>query len=55
MRIVAGGNLDENDAWVKGASIIDLSSLGGKKEVVPDYLKPAGTSLYIKDTSKINF
>lgn len=55
MKIVAGGNLAEDDAWVKGASFIDLTSLG-KKEQVPDYLKSAGSGLYIKDNErKTNF
>jgi len=47
MKITAGGKLDANDIWVKGASIINLNSLG-KKESKPDYLKSTGPSLYIQ-------
>ena len=47
MKITAGGKLNENDIWVKGASIIDLNSLG-KKETKPDYLKSSGPGLYIQ-------
>jgi hypothetical protein len=46
MKITAGKNLDQNDIWVKGASIIDLSSLG-KKDNTPEYLKSTGPSVYI--------
>ena len=51
MKITAGGNLDSNDPWVKGASIIDLSSLG-KKETTPEYLKSSGNGVYIKDNER---
>jgi hypothetical protein len=47
MKITAGGKLDSNDIWVKGASIIDLQSLG-KKETKPEFLKSTGPSLYIQ-------
>lgn len=46
MKITAGKNLDQNDIWVKGASIIDLGSLG-KKDTTPEYLKSTGPSVYI--------
>jgi hypothetical protein len=46
MKITPGGKLDSNDIWVKGASIIDLGSLG-KKDTTPEYLKSTGPSLYI--------
>ena len=51
MKIQAGGNLDSNDPWVKGASIIDLTSLG-KKDTTPDYLKSSGSGVYIKDNER---
>ena len=46
MKITAGGKLDQNDIWVKGASIIDLHNLG-KKDNTPEYLKSSGPSVYI--------